>query len=105
MMAVGIIVVPIVAIIHIGGIREMSAKVTAEDPLLITISGGRTLAVALGLIIGWLSVSFCVFGQPHVVTRMMAIKNPIEIKRAALLAVMWFSFTRTPYLREWPPGY
>lgn len=95
MMAFGIIVVPIVAIAHIGGIGAMFAKLSEINPLFLTIGGAKATAVAVGIVVGWMSIPFCVFGQPHVVTRMMAIKSPQQIKHASLLAVSWFSFTRT----------
>ena len=88
MMAFGIVVVPIVAILHIGGFGAMFTKLASIDPLLITVGGAMTTAVALGTVVGWMSISLCVFGQPHVVTRMMAIKTPEEVKKAALLAVI-----------------
>jgi SSS family transporter len=95
MMAFGIIVVPIVCIIHIGGFGPLMQKLAAINPLLVTVGGAKATAVAIGTVVGWMSVSVCVFGQPHVVTRMMAIESPQQVKKAALLAVIWFSFTRT----------
>ncbi len=51
--------------------------------------GGKTGIALLGLVIGLLGIGLGYPGQPHVVTRFMALKDPAKIRQARLIAIVW----------------
>lgn len=91
-------VTPIVAVIYIGGWETLATTLAKADPILITARGAKPLIIASAIIIGWVSVSFSCWGQPHVVTRIMALRNVTLMKKAALMSTFFFAFTRASAL-------
>mgnify|MGYP003731830549 CR=1 FL=1 len=53
------------------------------------MTGGKTGWASIAVIIGGLSWGFGYFGQPHLVTKFMAIKNPEQIKIGRRIAFSW----------------
>ncbi|MGI5911701.1 MAG: sodium/proline symporter [Syntrophomonadaceae bacterium] len=88
-------VCPFYAVSACGGWANLIATLAAIDPWLLTATGSAGLAVAAALAIGWIFNALCTWGQPHVVTRIMAIKDPKLMKRSALMGAFWFGFTKT----------
>ncbi len=91
MLMVGALVaLPVVAIINIGGFEEMIAILTetlGED--FITMSGGSSGFPLFAMIIGALGIGLGYPGQPHVLTRFMAIRRPRDVRKGALITVVW----------------
>ncbi len=54
-----------------------------------SLSQGKTGWAAFAVIISGLSWGFGYFGQPHLVTKFMAIKNPKAIKTSRRIAFIW----------------
>jgi sodium/proline symporter len=54
-----------------------------------SLSGGATGWAAIAVVISGLSWGFGYFGQPHLVTKFMAIKDPKKIKVGRRIAFMW----------------
>jgi sodium/proline symporter len=50
---------------------------------------GKTGLAGLAVILGGLSWGLGYLGQPHLVIRYMAIKNPSDVKRARTIAILW----------------
>jgi sodium/proline symporter len=51
--------------------------------------GGRTSWAALALVMGGLSWGLGYLGQPHLVTKFMAIRKAEEVRRARIIAIVW----------------
>ena len=91
MMVVALIVVPVVAIITIGGFGETVAIVETVGAANLSIFGGADLttgAVVLVVISG-LAWGLGYFGQPHIIVRFMALRTPGEAKSARRIATSW----------------
>ncbi|MFC4138606.1 MULTISPECIES: sodium/proline symporter PutP [unclassified Microbacterium] len=91
MMVVALIVVPVAAVIAIGGIDETATLIDSErDPGFLslmgteTVTGGTVLAIVSALAWG-----LGYFGQPHIVVRFMALRSPQEAKSARRIGISW----------------
>jgi len=64
MMVFGLIFLPVVAVIHLGGLGNLFRGLAAQSPSLLTLSGGNVGFALLGLIIGYLGIGLGYPGQP-----------------------------------------
>jgi len=85
-----LIVIPIIGIIELSdqGITIGEALNSAGNNVS-SWSGGNSGWVSAAMIIGGLSWGFGYFGQPHVITRFMAINDPNKIKISRRVAIAW----------------
>ena len=90
LMVLALVVVPLVAILDQGGPAAMMHHLAAVDPALLdplSGKGGAPLGlVGLLSLLGW---GLGYFGQPHILARFMAIRDPAEIGSARRIAVGW----------------
>ncbi|MEN8156318.1 MAG: sodium/proline symporter [Bacteroidota bacterium] len=88
-----LVVLPLAGLMELKEISEGSAPlagmVTAEGYPLLSFTGGRSGWAAAALIISGLSWALGYMGQPHLLTRFMAIKNPEKIKISRRIAIAW----------------
>ncbi|MDQ0254541.1 sodium/proline symporter [Evansella vedderi] len=79
-----LVILPITAIIQLGGFEPILATMHAEG-------GGFTspFAFAFGAIIGLLGIGFGSPGNPHIIVRYMSLKDEKEMRQAALIATFW----------------
>lgn len=89
MMVMALVLVPLVGIFEAGGFGEMLDKVEAVDPALLDPFAGAT---AIGLIsaVAW---GLGYFGQPHIIVRFMALRNPREAKSARRIGIGWMALS------------
>ncbi len=84
MMFLALIIVPVIGLIAVGGFGGMMDSINNVDPSLASIGGGTLLggisAAAWGL--GY-------FGQPHIVIRFMALRNPQDAKVGRRIGITW----------------
>lgn len=92
----GIIMVGALVIIPIVGLIELSEQgislggaLSGVGDKVSSFSGGQSGWAAAALIIGGLSWGFGYMGQPHLVARFMAIKDPQKIKIGRRVAITW----------------
>ncbi|MGD6817950.1 sodium/proline symporter PutP [Metabacillus sp. 84] len=84
-MFLALILVPVVALIDLGGFGTTVDQVRAIDPKLFDVFRGTTV---LG-IIGFLAWGLGYFGQPHIIVRFMAINSIKELKPARRIGMGW----------------
>ncbi|MCB5226747.1 sodium/proline symporter PutP [Alishewanella sp. 16-MA] len=89
LMFIALVLVPIVAIDHLGGISEVNQIVTNINPDLMNWVAGSSV---LG-IISALSWGLGYFGQPHIIVRFMAIRSVKDIKMARRIGMSWMFVT------------
>jgi sodium/proline symporter len=90
LMVVVSIVLPIVGIIKMGGFGAFVEGLGKVNPEFLSIGGGKTgQALILGLAIGSLGIGLGYMGQPHLLVRYMAIKNPKDVRQGVLVAMIW----------------
>ena len=90
----GIIMFGTLVILPIVGFIELSHKdLPLFDPQYETLArnifNGKTGWAAIALTISGLSWAFGYFGQPHLLIRFMAIKDPEKIKKGRIIAYSW----------------
>lgn len=84
-MFVALVLVPFVAITHVGGTGSAIDTINSIDPTRLDLFTGTTV---LG-IIGFFAWGLGYFGQPHIIVRFMAIKSAKELKVARRINIGW----------------
>lgn len=88
-MFVALVLVPIVAITHVGGTHTMLNDIRTIDPSLLDLFKGTTVIGIISLFAWGLGY----FGQPHIIVRFMAIKTTREIRSARRIGISWMIIT------------
>lgn len=92
MMIIGLVVIPVVGTIKLGGpaaVFATLAECTADTSGFLSMRVGKE-GVALGtFVIGMLGIGLGYPGQPHVLVRFMAIKRASLVRKGALIGVIW----------------
>lgn len=89
LMFLALVLVPIVAIQHLGGLAEVNQIVTTINPDLMSWIGASSVLA----IISALSWGLGYFGQPHIIVRFMAIRSVKDIKMARHIGMSWMLVT------------
>jgi SSS family solute:Na+ symporter/sodium/proline symporter len=89
LMFLALVLVPVVAIDHLGGMTEVNQIVNRINPDLLSWVGASS-ALA---IISALSWGLGYFGQPHIIVRFMAIRSVQDIKVARRIGMSWMLVT------------
>ncbi|MCA0989273.1 sodium/proline symporter PutP [Alkalihalobacillus algicola] len=85
LMFLALVVVPIVAIFEMGGWGETVNQVGEIDTTYLDIFTGMSFMGIISLLAWGLGY----FGQPHIITRFMAVKSSKEIPKARLVGMTW----------------
>ena len=90
LMAVVAVALPILGLIHLGGIGGFTDALAAQGPEFLTLNAGKTgHAFLFGVMVGGLSWGLGYFGQPHLLTRYMAIRRVQDLRVGTLIAMSW----------------
>ncbi|GGD70835.1 sodium/proline symporter PutP [Microbacterium murale] len=90
MMVIALIVVPVAAVIAVGGFGEVGTYIDDLAPNHLSLIGGTALTGGVVLtIISGLAWGLGYFGQPHIIVRFMALRNPGEAKTARRIGMTW----------------
>ncbi len=84
-----LVLLPIVGLIELGGVAKLSEALHNIDPALLSVGGGQTGFPMIASIFGGLGIGLGYMGQPHLVTRFMAIKDPAKLRHGTLIAICW----------------
>jgi sodium/proline symporter len=90
LMFLGLVILPVVGLISIGGWGEVSSRLAATDPLLLTWSG--TADLDLAGVFGILSLALIglgFLGSPQIFVRFLALRDEREISKGAAVAIVW----------------
>lgn len=90
LMFLGLVSLPLVGLLALGGWGEMTTALTAIDPSLLTLSGpggwtGLTVLGTLGLAL----IGLGFLGSPQIFVRFIALRDEAEISRGAWVALIW----------------
>jgi SSS family solute:Na+ symporter/sodium/proline symporter len=88
-MFVALVLVPIVALMNVGGIGEVAETVRAVDPALLNLFEGAT-AVSIISAMAW---GLGYFGQPHIIVRFMAVRSVRDIPMTRNIGMSWMLVT------------
>lgn len=90
MMVIALIVVPVAAIVAIGGFGETGALIAEVAPDHLSLLSGTALTGGTVLaIVSALAWGLGYFGQPHIIVRFMALRSPQEAKSARRIGISW----------------
>jgi sodium/proline symporter len=93
MMIGTLVVLPLVGLVELKeiheGTRSLAGLVTSEGHRLFSWTGGQTGWAAAAMIVSGLSWALGYMGQPHLLTRFMAIRNANQIKISRRIAIAW----------------
>lgn len=88
-MVIALILVPLVTVMHAGGIGPAFTEIKTIDPTLFDLFKGTSLLGIISLFAWGLGY----FGQPHIIVRFMAISSVKEIKKARSIGMGWMIFS------------
>ena len=94
MMLFALLVVPVIALVSLGGPGEAVSIVQDVDPSRLSLFGGEalTMATAIG-VVSSLAWGLGYFGQPHVIVRFMALRSPSEATAARRIGISWMALS------------
>lgn len=91
LMAFTALVLPIAALIEIGGFSEfMEGLEAVSSPEQLSWTGNAAGLVALGVVLGGLCIGFGTYGQPHLLVRFMALRDEKALRQARWITLAWF---------------
>ncbi|PGT82468.1 MULTISPECIES: sodium/proline symporter PutP [Bacillaceae] len=88
LMFLALIVVPIVAVNKLGGWGETVSSVGEIDPIYLDAFSGMS-ALAIISLLAW---GLGYFGQPHILTRFMALRSKKDVPKARMIGTIWMVF-------------
>lgn len=83
-MLIGLILLPIVGLIQIGGLSAVSEILNNLNPANLD-----PFSLSLGVIIGFIGIGLGSPGQPHIVVRYMSIDKSENLKHSAVIGTFW----------------
>ncbi|WP_424937182.1 MULTISPECIES: sodium/proline symporter PutP [Bacteria] len=90
MMVVALIVVPVAAVVAVGGLGETAETLGEVAPGHLSLLGDTALTGGTVLaIVSSLAWGLGYFGQPHIIVRFMALRSPQEAKSARRIGISW----------------
>ena len=89
------LIIPIAAIMEVGGWSSFVAEVNAVDPGLLTLSGPLAGTELILMILVWLTFSLFIIGQPHSLMRFQSIQSERLISGAAVIAMLFQALRMT----------
>lgn len=88
-MFVALVLVPVVALMQVGGIGEVAETVRGIDPGLLDLFKGAT-AVSILSAMAW---GLGYFGQPHIIVRFMAVRSVRDMPMTRNIGMSWMLVT------------
>ena len=88
-----LIIIPFMAVMDMGGMGEVAvrlAQLTPESLGFFPMKNGTVDTLLLASALGW---GLGYFGQPHILTRFMAIQSPDMITKSRRIAMIWVVIT------------
>jgi sodium/proline symporter len=84
LMIFALVILPIMAVIHLGGPGVLLRTLEALNPQFID-----PFALSLGTLIGFLGIGFGSPGNPHILNKHMSIDDPEKLPRTGIIATCW----------------
>lgn len=88
MMLAALILVPIAGVVHLGGLGDTVDAIRSVDAHALSLFGGGLTTVAFISAVAW---GLGYPGQPHIITRFMALRSPRQARSARRIGVGWMA--------------
>ncbi len=79
----------IYAWVRLGGLPELWSNLAAQDPGLVQLTPGKSLTWATLFVTGYVFGGAAALGQPHILSRTMAIRSNQEFRAARWFYFLW----------------
>ena len=90
MLVIAVVIVPVFAVVAVGGIGEATALISSLHPDHFNLFGGDGLtSVTILSIVSGLAWGLGYFGQPHIIVRFMALRSPSDAKSGRRIGITW----------------
>ncbi len=91
LMLVAALLLPLFALAAVGGPGGLSAGLAAvATPAQLSLTGEHQGLLAAGFLLGMVGVGLGPLGQPHLLNRIMAIRDPRQLRIGRVMALTWF---------------
>ena len=90
LMALTATVMPVMAIYKLGGVHELYLLFAGSASHFKSLSAGNIGFAILGLVVGHLGIGLGYFGQPHLLSRFISVKDQETLVRSKKYALVWF---------------
>jgi sodium/proline symporter len=84
-----LVILPVVGIVALGGFGVFHEKIAVVNPQFLHVRGDQTGWAMMKSILGGLAIGLGYMGQPHLLTRFMAIRKSGELRQGTLIATIW----------------
>ena len=86
------LLLPVAAVTHMGGFNEFRVALEqVSDPHFMHLTGSNLGLTAAGMIAGSLIIGVSSFGQPHLVSRFMALRDARALRQGQMIATTWYA--------------
>lgn len=91
LMAVTSVVLPLTAYMAVGGYQGLVQGLAASETAgVLSLNGANLGWAAIGIVIGGLSIGLGTYGQPHLMARLMALRDKPALLMARRLTILWY---------------
>jgi len=91
LMGLTALLLPIVALSEAGGWSGfVQALQAVSTPAQLSLTADNAGLMAIGVIVGGLSIGLGTFGQPHMLVRFMALRDEKSLKQARIITIGWY---------------
>lgn len=84
-----LVVLPVVGVLYLGGIGGFHQKIAEVNPSFLNVGGNKAGWAMMKTILGGLAIGLGYMGQPHLLTRFMAINKTDSLRKGTLIAIVW----------------
>lgn len=91
LMAFAALLLPAMALAAVGGPAGLMAGLDAvSSASQLSLSAGNVGLAAAGFVVGMMGIGLGYFGQPHLLNRFMALRDPKALSQARLISTAWY---------------
>jgi sodium/proline symporter len=89
LMVIAVLVLPLILLVHLGGFAELFERLHAADPNLTDTVAGKAGLSLIGFLAVWLGIPLGNPGQPHILVRLMAVRDEAAMRRGTIISSVW----------------
>ena len=94
LMMIALIIVPVMVVVHLGGVGATVDAISDVDPSLLSPVGSEGFSGLTALaIISALAWGLGYFGQPHIIIRFMAMRDAASARPARRIGIGWMAIS------------
>lgn len=92
LMMIAAVLLPVTAIVSLGGLGAfIDSLLAVSSPEQLSFTAGNAGLTAVGFLFGLLTIGTGIFGQPHLVTRLMALRDDKALRQGRIISISWYA--------------